>query len=37
LRRELDRILARRETPSAQEVDIDPRTRERLKALGYVD
>ena len=37
LRRQLDRILASRETPSAPEVDIDPRTRERLKALGYVD
>jgi hypothetical protein len=37
LRRQLDRILASREAPSAPEVDIDPRTRERLKALGYVD
>jgi arylsulfatase A-like enzyme len=37
LRRQLERILASRETPTAPEVDVDPRTRERLRALGYVD
>ena len=37
LRLQLERILASRETPTAPEVDVDPRTRERLKALGYVD
>lgn len=37
LRRQLDRILASRETPLAPEVEVDLRTRERLRALGYVD
>jgi arylsulfatase A-like enzyme len=37
LRRQLDEILASRETPHPEEVEIDPRTREQLKALGYID
>jgi arylsulfatase A-like enzyme len=37
LRRQLDEILSSRETPHPEEVEIDPRTREQLKALGYID
>jgi hypothetical protein len=37
MRRKLEAILAEREPPEPDRVDVDRGTRDRLKALGYVD